>query len=77
MANRNVPAKKDNGRNTPGLFSFSKSDFGRQTKAVQKLRDGGMEHGHVKMSSRHEVIIRVKDVEIKLTTQNDGKYRWL
>ena len=76
MANRNVPAKKDNGRNNPGLFSFSKSDFGHQAKTIQKLRDGGMQHGHAKMSSKHGMIIRVKDVEIKLTTQNDGKYRW-
>ena len=76
MANRNVPAKKDNGRNTPGLFSFSKSDFGRQAKTVQRLRDGGMEHGHVNMSSMHEMKIRVKDVEFTFTTHNKGKYKW-
>jgi hypothetical protein len=76
MVNKNVPAKRDNSRNAPGLFSFSRSDFGRQAKTIQRLRDGGMQHGHVKMSSKHEMIIRVKDVEFKLTTQNNGKYRW-
>jgi len=78
MSNRNVPAKR--GQKSPlvtGVLDFfTRTDFDRQGKTVQRLRDGGMQHGHTKMTSKHEIKIQTKTGTVTFTKKNTGEYRW-
>ena len=55
---------------------LSKTDYERQVEAVQKMREEGMEHGHVKMSSKHRGKIFTKYGDASLGQQHDGEYTW-
>jgi len=54
----------------------TKTDFDRQVESIQKMRDNGMIHGHVRMSSKHGKKIHTKYGNAIATEQNDGEYRW-
>jgi len=86
MSNNNVPAKQDDAR-TARLFLIgpvgnliyelcTKTDYDRQVEAVQKMRESGMEHGHVRMSSKHRGKIHTEKGDVIVTEQNDGEYVW-
>ena len=86
MSNNNLPVKKDNGRLIRTIFTgpvgnwiyerCTKTDFERQVDAVQRMKDNGMEHGEVEMSSKHRRKIRTDKGDFIVTKENNGKYRW-
>ena len=86
MSNKNTPAKRDNARIARLIFvgpvgnwayaQLTKSDYDRQVAAIQKLKDNGMEHGHVKLISKRKAEIRIKHVNAKYRQQHDGEYSW-
>jgi len=86
MTNENLPVKTDNNRiartilfGPLGNFIYEqikKTDYDRQAEAVLKLKEGGMEHGHVKMISNREGKLITKDGDVCYKQNHEGEYRW-
>ena len=86
MENKNLPSNRDDARTARliligplGNYIYercTKTDYDRQVEAVQRLKDGGMEHGHVKMSSKNGGKIHTDRGDAIYTQQNDGDYKW-
>jgi len=86
MSNNNVPATRDDARIARLIFTgpvgnwiyelCTKTDFDRQADAIQRMRENGMEHGQVKMSSKRRGRIRTDQGDVIVTEQNDGEYVW-
>jgi len=52
----------------------TKTDFERQVEAQERMREKGLNCKKIKMSSKHQKIIRGKTGEIMINEQNDGEY---
>jgi len=86
MSSENLPANRDNDRLLRTIFlgpignwiyeQVTKTDYDRQVEAVQKLKDGGMKHGHVKMTSTRGGKITTEVGDISCKQKHVGEYRW-
>jgi hypothetical protein len=86
MSGKKIPAKQDNARIARIVFlgplgnliyeSFTMSDYDRQVRAIKKMRDNGMEHGHVKMESKRGGKITTSNGDVSYTQQHSGEYKW-
>ena len=86
MENTNLPEKKDDNRTTRLILMgpvgnffyelFTKTDYDRQEEAMRRLKDGGMEHCDVKMSSKHGGEIHTDTSEIIYRQQHDSEFKW-
>ena len=84
MSDKDLSVKSDNARLARLILLgpvgnyiyeyFTKTDYERQVEALQRMKEKGLDCTTVKMSSKHEKIIRTKNGEIVINSQNDGEY---
>ena len=55
---------------------LAKTDYDRQADAILRMKKEGMEHGQVKMSSKHRGKIFTSQGNAGYTEQHDGEYKW-
>jgi len=86
MSKENLPSKRNNDKITRTILygpignwiieQITKTDYDRQVEAVQKLRDGGMTHGHVKMTSTRGGKIILEKGDVRYKQEHVGEYKW-
>ena len=86
MSKENLPVKIDNERIVRTVLygpignwiieQITKTDYDRQVEAVQKLRENGMTHGHVKMTSNRGGKITTGKGDVSYRQKHVGEYRW-
>lgn len=86
MSNKSLTAKEDNERLLRTIFlgpvgnyiyeQLTMSDYDRQERAIRRMRESGMEHGHVKMTSSREGKIITKCGGVAYKQKHKGEYTW-